>query len=100
MYFRYYNSWIENSDDLALTSSSQKTSNSDQKKESLSLFHPMLQNSLGIADDIEGNVPAEVDGSVDWESHNEQNNQVSDDDDDGDDEEEDDDNDVFGASFL
>ena len=108
-YHRYYNSWIETSDEPVPSDSSTatltttSTATSDMKttpstpstQPNLHPLHQQPHNSLGIPDIVEDFAPAQVEGSIEWSvsgsRHVEQEEEES-----SSDEEED----VFGASFL
>ncbi|KAK3093827.1 hypothetical protein FSP39_020697, partial [Pinctada imbricata] len=103
---RYFNSWIETSDDPAHSESSSsmgttpRSSNTDPKVKGLG--HTKISDSpgtdsLGFLDDVERLAPKRVEESVDWSviSYDMSKVKVQESD-----SEEDDEADVFGTSFL
>ncbi|KAL5008543.1 hypothetical protein ScPMuIL_014124 [Solemya velum] len=106
---RYYNSWIETSDEPAETESSSLSSdtpknNDPAKKKGISdLLSPFYRNSLGLIDDIEQYAPQQVNSkcSSDWSEVHEPSGNEADIDVGSDSEDEElDEGDVFGTSFL
>nr|WAQ68452.1 eIF-2-alpha kinase GCN2 [Haliotis discus hannai] len=99
---RYYNSWIEVSEEPAQSDTSSsytsKTTDSSQKKSAPSCNNE--QNSFDVTDDIEREAPKAIEGSMEWSVSLAfdtacQKCLASDSDDDDEDEQ-----DVFGKSFL
>ena len=107
--FRYYNSWIETSEEPAISDTSSSLLSTSPPKSSPKSTAGMkllenakkeeqkLKNSLGLEeDDFENMVPARVDGSIEWSisvtnSGRKVEQESSD---------EEEDEDVFGTSFL
>ena len=106
LFFRYYNSWIETSNEPVPsdTSSITVTSGSPQKSNLLtdtpstdtkSLSIKGAVNSLGLFDNVDCFSPGQAEDTVDWsadpvDNNNDESSSSNDDDDDY----------VFGASFL
>ncbi|XP_041355156.1 eIF-2-alpha kinase GCN2-like [Gigantopelta aegis] len=101
---RYYNSWIEVSEEPAYSEDSSLSKSDSSSKKSPADVN-VTRNSLGFLDSIEQNVPQMANSSVEWSINlsydtaavEKPSESDSDDDDDDDD---DDENDVFGVSFL
>lgn len=93
---RYYNSWIETSEDPALSDSSTSTSTTTTGKTTTTSDSSFPRNSLNMTDDVEKFAPQARDVSVDWSmSYNTTGVQKMDDSSDSEDEA-----DVFGRSFF
>lgn len=98
---RYYNSWIETSEELAVTDTSSSMLSLSTTNPSSTSIRPTTSifNSIGLLDNIEKNAPPAVqpgDSSIEWSVDFRNDNFENSDDED----EEEDENDVFGASFL